>query len=259
MIENEPTQNPNPPPNWRKSIVRVIAVILGAALIAFPLHSILCSVLNLPSLPFSWIVLAIIVLIVLVRWRSWAKKSPVLSSSSLHQTGPKRRALFGGIALACGAAQLCCFGACYFYVHGRGANVGFSLFGIGFLLTFPALGCALLGMARREQPKWPAAVGGLIGASPFVIVLLAGFYKAALQPLIERARHAYLYDAPSETSSANSPSIGETPPVGAGKRISPDGRSQWCAEAQAAVESWLRADTNNLFTPKYGKFVRLEG
>lgn len=38
-----------------------------------------------------------------------------------------------------------------------------------------------------------------------------------------------------------------------------DVRTQWCAEAQAAVESWLRADTNNLFTPKYGKFVRLEG
>lgn len=38
-----------------------------------------------------------------------------------------------------------------------------------------------------------------------------------------------------------------------------DSRAQWCAEAQAAVESWLRADTNNLFTPKYGKFVSLKG
>jgi hypothetical protein len=38
-----------------------------------------------------------------------------------------------------------------------------------------------------------------------------------------------------------------------------DDRWQWCAEAQAAVESWLRADTNNLFTPKYGKFVSLQG
>lgn len=259
MIENEPTQNPNPPPNWRKSIIRVVAVILGATLVAFPLHSILCSVLDLPSLPFSGIVLAILAIIVLLRWRSWAKKSPAVSISSPQPAGPRPRALFGGIALACGAAQLCCFGACYSHVHGSGANVALSLFGVGFLLTFPTLGCALFGMARREQPKWPAAVGGLIGASPFVIAIMAGFYKTALQPLIERARHAYLYDAPSETSSPNSPSIGETPPVGAGKRISPDGRSQWCAEAQAAVESWLRADTNNLFTPKYGKFVSLKG
>jgi hypothetical protein len=36
-------------------------------------------------------------------------------------------------------------------------------------------------------------------------------------------------------------------------------RVRWCAEAQAAVESWLRADTNNWFTPKYGKFVSLKG
>lgn len=259
MNTNEPAEKSNKQPGPRQSIVRVIAVILGAVLIAFPLHSILCSVLNLPSLPFRWIVLAIIAIVVLVRWRSWAKKSPAPSLSSLHQPGPRRRALFGGIALTCGAAQLCCFSACYFFAHGRVANVGIGLFVIGFLLTFPALGCALVGIGRRERPKWPAAVGGLIGASPFVIVLFAGFYKAALQPLIERARHAYLYDAPSETSSANSPSIGETPPVGPGKRISPDGRSQWCAEAQAAVESWLRGDTNNLFTPEYGKFVSLQG
>jgi len=45
-------------------------------------------------------------------------------------------------------------------------------------------------MARREQPKWPAAVGGLIGASPFVIAFIVGIYNNALQPIIERMQHA---------------------------------------------------------------------
>ena len=38
-----------------------------------------------------------------------------------------------------------------------------------------------------------------------------------------------------------------------------DARARWSAEAQAAVESWLRSDTNELFTPSFGKFVRLQG
>lgn len=264
MNTNEPAEKSNKQPGPRQSIVRVIAVILGAVLIAFPLHSIFCSVLNLPSLPFRWIVLAIIAIVVLVRWRSWAKKSPAPSLSSLHQPGPRRRALFGGIALACGAAQLCCFSACYFFAHGRVANVGIGLFVIGFLLTFPALGCALVGIGRREQPKWPAAAGGLIGASPVVIAIMAGIYINALQPMIERVSRASPNQSPAKAASANPPIATGTSPMtpadapasssgSPANRWLSDDRAQWCAEAQAAVESWLRSGTNNLFTPEYGK------
>ena len=42
-------------------------------------------------------------------------------------------------------------------------------------------------------------------------------------------------------------------------RSSADARARWSAEAQAAVESWLRSDTNELFTPSFGKFVTLQG
>src|SRR5512135_2030631 len=113
MNTNESTQNPDQQSGPRKSIARVIVMILGIGLIALPLYSILCSVLNLPSLPIGWIVLVIIAIIVLVRWRSWAKKSPAPSSASLQQTGPRPRTFFGGISLACGAAELGCFAACY--------------------------------------------------------------------------------------------------------------------------------------------------
>ena len=101
-------------------------------------------------------------------------------------------------------------------------------------------------------------MGGLIGASPVVIFILVGIYSAALQPAVRTLWHAYVHDSAQRCASAirRQP---ETPPLEAGKRISPDGRSQWCAEAQAAVESWLRSDTNNLFTPEYGKFVSLQG
>ncbi|MCU0772784.1 MAG: hypothetical protein MUE94_13595 [Verrucomicrobia bacterium] len=264
MNTNEPAKNSNQQPGPRHSIVRVIAVILGAALIAFPLHSILSSVLDLPSLPFSWIVLAILAIVGLVRWRSWAKKSPALSLSSPQQAGPRPRAIFGGIALACGAAQLCCLAAAF---SGKAA---FDIFAIAFFLTFSTLGCALVGMARREQPKWPAAVGGLIGASPFVIFIMVVTYMLALQPMIERVGHASPSDLPAKTAPAHPPTANGTPPMAPAdatakssgsptNRLLSDDRLRWCAEAQTAVESWLLADTNNLFTPKYGKFVSLQG
>lgn len=174
MNTNEPTQNPNQQPGPRKSIARVIVMILGIGLVALPLYSILCSVLNLPS--FSWIFLVIIAITVLVCCRSLAKKSPAPSSASLQQTGPRPHAIFGGISLACGAAELGCFAAGYLFDRGSTSNAALDIAIVGFLLTFPTMGCALVGIARREQPKWPAAVGGLIGASPFVIAIMLGIY-----------------------------------------------------------------------------------
>jgi tetratricopeptide (TPR) repeat protein len=38
-----------------------------------------------------------------------------------------------------------------------------------------------------------------------------------------------------------------------------DNQSRWAAEGQAAVESWLRSDTNDWFRAEFGDFVRIEG
>jgi hypothetical protein len=38
-----------------------------------------------------------------------------------------------------------------------------------------------------------------------------------------------------------------------------DDETRWCAEAQAAVESWIRSDTNNWFRPEFGDLVSVEG
>lgn len=91
MIENEPAENPNPPPNRRKSIVGVIVAILGVLLIVLALNTVPGSTLHLPRLPLKWIVPAIIAVLLFIGWRSRAKKSPSPPNLSPKQTGPQAR------------------------------------------------------------------------------------------------------------------------------------------------------------------------
>ena len=91
MIENEPAENPNPLPNWQNSIVHVIVVILGVMLIVLGLSTVPGSTLHLTRLPFRWIVPTIIAVLVLIGWRSRAKKSPSPPKPSPKQTGPQAR------------------------------------------------------------------------------------------------------------------------------------------------------------------------
>ena len=259
MIENEPTQNPSPPPNWRKSIVRVLTVLLGVGLIVIALSTVPGSTLHLPLLPYRWIVLTIIAVIVLIGWRSRAKKSLSPPKPSPKHTGPRARPICGVISLACAVAGVSCLIAAYIAGNFTHSMATFTFLGFSFLLIVPTLVFAIVGLALGERPKWPAVAGGVLGPLPVVILMSVGIYEKYLQPTVQRLWHADVHDSSSTIGSANSPPTAQTPPLGAGKRISPDRRSQWCAEAQAAVEAWLRSDTNNLFTPEYGKFVSLQG
>ena len=194
MNTNEPRQTPTPQPDRRKAIIRDIAMILGFCLIASPVYSILCSALNLPHVPFSWVVITLIAVIALNRWRSRLKKRTLVSSPSSEQSGPRPRAICGGLSLAFATVGVFCMAKCYL-----GKDGSFGLLAIALMLVFLTLGFGIIGLARRERPKWPAAAGGLIGASPIVIAILVGVYNSALQPVIERVWRAYLYDAPSKT------------------------------------------------------------
>src|SRR5512136_2396591 len=97
MTENEPAENPNPPPNRRKSIVGVILVILGVALILLALSTVPGSTLHLPRLPLQWIVPAIIAVLLFIGWRSRAKTSPSPPNPSPKHTGPRARPICGVI------------------------------------------------------------------------------------------------------------------------------------------------------------------
>src|ERR1035441_6222136 len=192
-------------------------------------------------------------------------------SPSPETANPGPRAICGGIALAGGVVELCCMAACFL-----DKDAALSFFGVSFLLILPTLGLALVGFLRGEQPKWPAVAGGIIGPLPFVILISVSLYDDELRPAVRRLWHAHLDDSPSTAVSADLPDTGETPPLGkpanapdtprngasggsATGRSSAAARARWSAEAQAAVESWLRSDTNELFTPSFGKFVRLQG
>lgn len=207
MSENQPTQNAPEKPSGRGRVVRVIAVVLGMWLILFPI----CSVLNIPL--FGWgggLALLLTALVVSANRGLWAASSAPRSAKPLEPAKPPARAILGSISLICGLLGIVLLGAAYGPYHG--SNSSLTCFVIAFILVFPTLGCALVGMARCEQPKWPAAVGGLIGSSPIVFVILTVIYHQALQPLFERARHAYLYDSPSKGASTNSAATSAAPP-----------------------------------------------
>lgn len=162
-------------------------------------------------------------------------------SSSPEKANSRPRSICGGIALLCGVVELCCMAACFLH-----KDAALSLVAVSFLLALPTLGFALFGFLRGEQPAWPAVAGGVLAPLPVIILLSPGIYERHVQPAVDRLRHTQAHDSSSTIRSA----------VG---RSSSAARARWSAEAQAAVESWLRSDTNGLFTPRFGKFVRLQG
>jgi len=217
------------------------------------------------------LVLAIIGAVVWIcLWRP-AKEPPASPAPSPERAGPRHRPICGGIALLCGVLGLFCFAAGFLH-----KDAALSFFGVSLLLVTPTLGFALFGFLRGEQPAWPAVVGGVFGPLPVIILISGSIYEHHLQPAVDRLRHAHPYASGSTTASPNSPKTPETPPLGkpanaagtsrntasgaaATGRSSAEARARWSGEAQAAVESWLRSDTNGLFTPRFGKFVKLQG
>jgi hypothetical protein len=139
MIENEPAENPNPPPNRRKSIVHVIVVILGVLLIVLALSTVPGSTLHLPRLPFKWIVPAIIAVLLLIGWRSRAKKSPSPPKPSPKHTGRRVRPICGVISLACAVAVVSCLIAAYIAGNFTHSMASFTFLGFSFLLIVPTL------------------------------------------------------------------------------------------------------------------------